>query len=647
MKILNLKLENFRGIKSLEADFQGKDTDIYGENGSGKTTIANAVSYLFTDAPATGEKDFTPKTEGEHNLNHTATMEVYDSRTGAVHTYQKDFHEVWKKKRGSASPEFSGHEVTYSIDGVPARKKDYDAAMEALCGGDPKRALMLSRVGYFAEEMPWAERRRILFEVCGDVSDEEVMKQPGLAELKDVLRKPGGGNSCYTPEEYILIAKAQRRDLNKKLEGFPARLDELSRTLPEGEAAGEGWLEETDAAIRAMEKEKADMMAAASADTSISAYQAAITGIKSEMEKERAKFLAEVNKQFEAASKRTAALREELYQMGSDLRKLRQDKSEGEGRVARMKQQRAGLLAQFDELKKRRWDPAQETCPTCGQSLPRDAVEELRANFRAGLAKEKARINKEGQAVSTEAIAKAEADVAGISEAIKAMETAVAEQQKKLEASKQETAARPSYESTPKYQENAARLAELEENLRYAREEHMVPDTSELDSKLEALREAKAAHKAAAATRERMAELTGEQKSTAAALDKVDQGIALCESFFREKMRLVSEKVDEHFKSVGFLLFEEQINGGLKEACEPLVPDGKGNMVKYKSANTAAKVNAGLEIIDVLSKHYGVYLPVIVDRAESVTDLRPMPDHQVIRLIVSEKDKELRVEKGA
>ena len=77
------------------------------------------------------------------------------------------------------------------------------------------------------------------------------------------------------------------------------------------------------------------------------------------------------------------------------------------------------------------------------------------------------------------------------------------------------------------------------------------------------------------------------------------------------------------------------------------MPDNNGGLVEYKSANTAAKVNAGLEIIKVLSEYYDTYLPVIVDRAESVNHLLPMPNHQVIRLVVSDNDEDLRVVREA
>ena len=76
MKILSLTLTNFRGIKELTVDFDGKNTDIYGANGLGKTTIANAMCWLLIDRPATEEPNFDPKTTGVHGIHHYASINM-------------------------------------------------------------------------------------------------------------------------------------------------------------------------------------------------------------------------------------------------------------------------------------------------------------------------------------------------------------------------------------------------------------------------------------------------------------------------------------------------------------------------------------------------------------------------------------------
>ena len=63
--------------------------------------------------------------------------------------------------------------------------------------------------------------------------------------------------------------------------------------------------------------------------------------------------------------------------------------------------------------------------------------------------------------------------------------------------------------------------------------------------------------------------------------------------------------------------------------------------VPYSSLNNGMKINVGIDIINALSRHSGVTVPLFVDNAESVTNLEKA-DAQVIRLVVSADDKKLR-----
>jgi len=65
--------------------------------------------------------------------------------------------------------------------------------------------------------------------------------------------------------------------------------------------------------------------------------------------------------------------------------------------------------------------------------------------------------------------------------------------------------------------------------------------------------------------------------------------------------------------------------------------------VPYMGLNNGMRINVGIDIINALSRAYGVTVPLFVDNAESVTKLEGSAS-QIIRLVVSEKDKELRVE---
>ena len=106
---------------------------------------------------------------------------------------------------------------------------------------------------------------------------------------------------------------------------------------------------------------------------------------------------------------------------------------------------------------------------------------------------------------------------------------------------------------------------------------------------------------------------------------------------------MVTDSINAHFRYVRFVLFRDQINGGLREICEPTIRNKDGEWVEYRSVNYAAQVNAKLDIVTTLSKHYGVHLPIIMDQGESVS--APLNvDTQLIRLIVSAEDQVIRVE---
>ena len=140
----------------------------------------------------------------------------------------------------------------------------------------------------------------------------------------------------------------------------------------------------------------------------------------------------------------------------------------------------------------------------------------------------------------------------------------------------------------------------------------------------------------------RKTELEAHGKELSKQFDDTEKALYLADLFTKTKVGMLTEKINEKFKSVSFQLFVEQINGGLKEGCEVLVPGEGGRMIPYAYANNAARINAGLEIIGVLSDYWKLKLPVVLDNAESNT--HPLKiDTQVIKLYVSEADKELRL----
>lgn len=138
-------------------------------------------------------------------------------------------------------------------------------------------------------------------------------------------------------------------------------------------------------------------------------------------------------------------------------------------------------------------------------------------------------------------------------------------------------------------------------------------------------------------TEKRIAELKADAKNAAEALESIEKMLFTIEEFTRFKAKFVEGSINDLFRVATFRLFREQANGGLEERCD-VVYDG----VPFMGLNNGMKVNVGIDIINALSRHYGVTVPLFVDNAEAVTRLEEC-SAQVIRLVVSENDKELRV----
>lgn len=646
MKILSLHLENFRGIKELDIEFAGRNVDIYGANGTGKTTIANAICWLLLDRAATDEKDFDPKTTDSHNLHHKASMKM--DCDGTIVTLAKDFYEVWTQKKGGATKEFSGHRVDYFINDVPSKKKEYDEMVEHICGVDIDKVKMLMIHGYFIEGIKTDERRRMLFEICGDVSDDEVMDANGLGELRTILKMPGTTDQPYSIADYKKIAAAQKRKLNAALEVIPTRIDEASKLMPEVLDSESVLRKQLTNLYKKQDDISRRKQAALAVDVDTMTAQQ-INDLQLELERRKLEYLQASNKANEAAYAELAELKKKKSSLESENASLIRKTVDGRKEIERMVSMRELLLSDYANVQAEQWDEANEICPTCGQPLPTERVEQLREEFNLKKSRKKEEINKRGQSCSATKIQDLQSRIDAADEQAKANLQKAENLTQEIERVTASITTPSPFELTEAYTSLHAQIRALRDNQQSA-DDKKAAIAKSFDEQLAGVSETiRAVSKELAQIdqakeiKARIQSLEEEQRQTAETLEQVEYGIHLCEEFVRCKAAMVTDNINSRFKTIHFKLFEDQINGGLKEICEPTIRNNAGQWVRYKSANTAAKANAELEIIDVLNKHFKTDLPVVMDRAESVSEVSGFSG-QLIRLIVSPGDRILRVE---
>jgi len=653
MKLLALMLTNFKGVKNFALVLEGKDASVFGDNGTGKTTLADSISWLLFDKDSKGNSKFDIKTQdvyGQpvHNLEHT--VEGSFNTGNAPITLKKTYRELWQKKRGFIAPEFTGHTTDYEVDGVPVQKKEYQAKVAEIASEEMFR--LLTTPNYFAEQLPWQQRRSILMEVCGDVADADVVA--GSKELKPLAEIM----STRKPDDHKKVVQASMTKINAEIKQIPARIDEASRAIPAEDidrGAEEFALGQLQAKKDALDAEYARVEAGQDGDQKkeVANIDARLLEIETEAGRKKN---AELDAVEQDARNARNALRDIEDHLEREKQKLVALKAENVG--ASVDDLVAGLNGQMATLREE-WGTVNAEvysvgdCPTCGQFMPETEGAEEAFNQRKAERLEK--INQDGLRLKEEAaraisakdqnIADHNAYIAQEEKAIEQQVNSVinlseavdgyAAQIKKINERK---------EASPEAQELTKKRAELSamiaagDNTAALEEIKKRRDaiTAEIGAVQGRIEQAKSKVKAQA----RVAELSAEEKRLAGEWERLSGELYLMEQFTRRKVEMLEGKINSKFELARFRLFQEQINGGLSECCEVLC----GGVPYSTGLNNGARVNVGLDIIRTLSKHYGISLPVIFDNAESITKLLPM-DCQVIRLVVSEEDKNLRVEK--
>lgn len=642
IKLLKLQLENFKGIKELEIDFQD-NTSIYGANASGKTTILDAFTWLLFDKDSTNKKDFAIKTldtSGNviHKLNHVVTAQL--SIDGEQVELSKKYMEKWTKSKGKLEQELTSHTTEYYIDEIKKKANEYKTFISELL--DEELFKLITNPLYFNEQFDWKKRRAMLIKIAGDVTDTDVISSDSsLTELSALLGK-------HSIEDKLIQINEQRKNLRKRLELIPELVNEATKAkqdvtgLSPSDLSGEIYVIEDQ--IHVYENEKTILKNG---------------GMQTELNKQKANIELELteikaNEQKEVQEK-LANKREEIFNEQSKLTdfenkitRMSNCVTHDKGEIATKQQELTKLGANWDALQTERFDEHRKTCPTCSQEFPAEHINDMIAKFnqeKAEKIKENEQLGKDTKVKINELeteIEGLETDIANCRKEQEAFQTnlELLEQQKiELDQLLQQV------ENSTTYIEKQAELEMIEEKLRDEKGSS-VTAVAEIQLKIDEL-QAEANDLKADLSKfdsnkkqdKRIQELEEESAEKSAMYNELEKGLYLIEKFNKAKCNLLEDKINSKFKYVSFKLFKTQINGGIDECCETIY-----NGVPYNSGlNNAARINGGLDIINALTEHVQVIAPIFVDNRESVTELIDT-ESQLISLIVSESDKNLRVE---
>lgn len=634
ISIKSMDICNVKGILSLHLDFHDGVNSLYGENASGKTSVYDALTWLLFDKDSHGNSRFSVKPTGATGgvmPEVTAILSV----NGEEIKLRKTLREKWEKPRGSSQARFAGHTVDYTVDDVPRKEGEYKRIIAGYI--DENQFRMLTGVYAFARDLHWKERRRLLAEVCGLPEDAELLA--GAPQFADLAQQVGR----RTVDDYKAALMAQRKGANATLDTMPVRIDECERMVAELAAQPFEQARLTSEALQKdRERVQADL-AKLDGDTLLAKAENERDALNNQLRELENENRSHRDSQYVPCEDETPALRQAVRDAQNTLDTAIRECNELRARIDSGESRLNGYRARWTSINEEQFTGG--TCPTCGQTLPTAELEAAKQRFETSKQDRKNGLLEDSNLLKAD-ISSLKARLQEKEDSLPGLQAASAAAEQALK--EYVAPAAPVIEDLPDYKrrkdaiqrsiDDVCRRIERLRTDKQAERDRLESEYREITAKILENDAVLAKEQQLTDTRRRVTELQEEQRSCAAQVEEMDRMIEMCEEFARYRVQSVEDSVNRHFKLARFRLFTEQINGGLADCCDVVVGG-----VPYADLNSAMQINVGLDIINTLSAHYGVRVPLFIDNAESVTHLHEI-DTQIVRLVVSEQDKELRLE---
>lgn len=637
--IKSVHAENFKSFKDMSLEF-GKKSSVLAKNYTGKSSIADLVSWVLFGKSSTGNvegKQFHPRRYDKNgvNIDHVDVVAeivmVIDNVETTIRKVQK---QKWVRHTGDSEKTYEGDKTEFFWDGVPTTATEHKKKVAEIM--DESVFYMLINPDTFPS-MPWKKQREYLTEHIASITDADVLNLGKYAALKEKV-----GNKSL--EEYRKVVKESIKGYKKKQTEIPIRIDQESNSIQELDfsqeetrlAELEKELQETDNAIEntsTMYEEK-------------NLISMELAAIKSEMIELESVEKDRLNKKRSEIQDKVYAADISLNDVKIKLRDIERDNEERQSRIKHCKEHIDSIRDKYNETAKQTFNEDELICPTCGQSYPEEKQNELRQTFEENQKKNLKRFLDEAN-VEKNVMEDAQHEIDKTSEEIeklKATQEACEKEKEKLTKDLDGIRVDIIPNEIEGWQELRDKYDSLEQKLQSI-------DVSDADKMKAELKEKKACIqseidgvKSKLALKDVMEQKKQEVEKLTQELQDVSQRLAESEtldmeieSCIREKMDMLSEKINSMFKVVKWKLFDQLKNGGWEEVC---VCQINGSDYGDNTTSTTERMMAGMDIIRTLQELNDVRVTIFLDDADLYNDYNiPDMDCQVIKLCVSEDDK--------
>lgn len=657
-----LSLLNFKGQRDYTLNPNDTVTNIHATNGKGKSTICDAWSWLWTGKDAKGRADYEIKTLDEnnepiHHLEHTVSVDMDVDYTN--YKVSRTYREKWVKPTGEEERKLDTHTTTFVWDSIPLTlKKDFDQRANQLFGS-AEQFHLLSNPRFFLN-MEWQKRRKLLMELAGVTDDAILSKLSSTSTDFAKLIEELGKNNL---DDFRKKLNAEKKTLKSKIDEIPVKIREATLAIPEEPdyVAIEKSIENKNKELSSIDLQLSDIS---------KAYEAQAEEIKKQqsviLEKERRiaaitnEVEIDVNKHNSGEDKALIKLNSDLALLEQSIRTHNSDQAliitkihNKESEIESQKELLQTLRTAYGKLNSIEMHEDDKHCPSCGSELSGEKLDSAVEKFNADKAQKlQANIAKGKREKDV-----LESLIAQLEELKKQKDTITAQLSEKQSAKialqeeilKENDRPKQKYvasELVLKHAEYQRLVGEIDE-LKKQKTEIQQPDTTELRQKkslisrdIDDLKKLLYIKTTAETQKKRIQELESELKTLSQELATLEGKEFIADKFNRAKIEAIENGINGLFATIKWKMFKPLMTGGEEECCEALI-DG----TPYQAANNAAQINAGIECINTLSKHFDMYLPVLIDNAESVVELTPS-ESQIIRFVVDESCDKLTVKEN-
>lgn len=679
MILKSLHIENFKGVKDKTYEF-GKTTRVSSMNRRGKTTIGAAWYWLMSD------KNY--ELVSNPNIRPDNAEDCIPTVTADVDVSGKEITLSKMQKRKVGKPDKNGVSKititnTYEINSVPKTERDFKAYLEEL-GFEFDKFLICSHPNVFTKDLSLKkkqdEMRKSLFAMASAKTDLEIAQmRKDTADVAKLLES-------YKFEEIEAMNNASKKKAVEQLDAIPNQIIGLEKAKVDVDVA-EQELAKADLARRIAECDKK----IAGADHSLDELrdkemrlQLDISGITQTMNRELSNRRYEIDADLRGCEDELKHLEQTISLKENQI--VGNEKAITDADAERKKigeKYNAEYAKAFDEapylFDESKWvfDENSTVCSLCGQKLPEDKIEQLKADFESRKEKAKAdaeeklkakrfkfdtdkkvelnrlnTIGTEKKELITE-LTKKNADLNTEIDALKKQEQDAIAKKEELSKQLSEIPSEADYTQNEDYVKLKAErdkvLADIEK-LESDGADKVVTDLkvekADLQSQLDEVNKIIAQAENNVQIDDKIADMQHKQREYEQAKTDAERILYQLKEVSKRKNELLVEEINQHFGIVRWKLFDFQKNGEYKEVCIPTVLDEEAGIYKVfgDTTNTGREIEAKLDICNSFQKFFNMYVPIFLDGAESINDeYVPAVDTQLILLTVSE-DKQLKVE---